>query len=229
MSRFLLVLFFFPLSLLGQGLERSFGLEVIPHANQRRVSGVGSVSFRELEKIDSLESGTPGYGIGLVYESRVDRIGFTTGLRYTRTGYQTVEQQGADAGAVFSDKVTANYLAVPFELNFYQEVTENDRVSFMLGAGIQFHLGTKVIRTTSRSGSETEELTVGDDIAYRNFLASFVTGVGYDRKLSTDWAIRVQPTFQFFLNGNLSPTPDTRANRNFYQLGLRLVLRRLFI
>ena len=230
MLRLLIPFFLFATGLGAQTLERSFGLELTPHLNQRRVSGVGSVDFQQLDRIDSLERGNVGYGVGLVYESRVERIGYTTGLRYTRAGYETLQQAVAgDAGARYSDRITAHYLALPFELNFYQDISEEDRVLFLLGVAAQVHLGTRVERTSFRNGEETGTAPTGEDIDYRRVVTSFMTGIAYDRKLSRDWAIRIQPTFQFFLNGNLQPDEDTLANRNYYQLGLRVVVRRLFI
>lgn len=228
MARYLLPLLLF---LLGadagaqnEVLERSFGIEIQPQFNQRRISGTANSTVPELERIDSLEEGTFGYGLGFVYESRVDRIGFTTGLRYTRAGYGTTERTLAGGTQTFSDRIVAHYIAVPVEVNFYQNATERDRVFFLLGLAPQFHLGTRVNRTLDGT---TERLE--DDTDYRGIVLSFNTGFGYDRKLSDDWALRIQPNFQFFLNGNIRPDADTRANRNYYQVGLRLVLRRLFI
>ena len=227
----LLFLFLLPVLASAQTLERSFGLELTPQSSQRRISGTANATYNQLDAIDSLETGVFGYGIGAIYESRVDRIGFSTGLRYTNPGYATLEQPlRGEAGTTYTDRVTAHYLSVPFELNFYQDVTEQDRVLFVLGAGLQYHLGTRTERTTYAGGEEQESAALeDDDVQYRPLLASFMTGIGYDRKLSNDWAIRFQPTFQFFLKGNLRPDQDVLANRNFYQVGFRVVVRRLFI
>ena len=215
----------------GQTLERSFALELSPQYGSQRISGTNNTTFSQLERLDSLQQGGFSYGVGVVYESRVDRIGYTTGLRLMHLGYSIDEQTNTGvAGGSFADEVTANYLALPFELNFYQDATERDRVMFFLGAGLQYHLGTRTERTTFRGGQAigTEEVP-DDDVDYRGLVTSLTTGIGYDRKLSTDWAIRFQPTFQFFLNGNLRPGDTTFANRNYYQVGLRIVVRRLFI
>lgn len=212
-----------------QTLERSFGLEVSPHYNHRRISGTNNITFNQLNRMDSLETGSPGFLVGLSYESRVDRIGYTTGIRYVQTGYASLEQAAGGGGNTFSDRVTGHYLSLPFEINFYQDVTEKDRALFLLGIAGQYHLGTRARRTTYTDGETTGSELLADDADYRPVILSLVTGIGYDRKLSTDWAIRFQPTFQFFLNGNLRPDTDVLANRNYYQLGLRIVVRRLFI
>ncbi|NJB84520.1 hypothetical protein GGR26_000265 [Lewinella marina] len=227
--RFLLICFLlFSTLLSAQTLERSFGLEVAPHYNQRRISGTNNITFTQLDRIDSLETGSAGYVLGLSYESRVDRIGYTTGIRYARVGYATLEQESGQQ-TTFSDRVTGHYLSLPFEINFYQDVSEKDRALFLLGVAGQYHLGTRTRRTSFSDGGETGSEVLADDATYRPVVLSFITGIGYDRKLSSDWAIRFQPTFQFFLNGNLRPDTDILANRNYYQVGLRVVVRRLFI
>ena len=231
MYRFCLLLLFLSSVVYAQTLERSFGLELTPQYGSQRISGTNNTTFSQLDRLDSLEQGGFSYGLGLVYESRVDRIGYTTGLRFTHLGYTTAEQSlPGVSGTSFSEDVTTNYVALPFELDFYQDATENDRVMFFLGAGLQYHLGTRTERTTYRNGQEQDTERLPDDaVDYRGLVTSLTTGIGYDRKLSTDWAIRFQPTFQFFLNGNLRPTDTTVANRNYYQVGLRIVVRRLFI
>ena len=228
MLRLILALALLPVLLPAQTLERSFGLELTPHYGDRRVSGVNNFPVSRLKFIDSLETGQFGYGLGVTYESRVDRIGYTTGIRYTRVGYETI-QQSDFAGGTFSDRVAGHYLALPFELNFYQDVSERDRALFLLGVAGQCHLGTTTRRTSFVNGNETGTETVEGDVDYRPLVLAFTTGIGYDRKLSDYWAIRFQPTFQFFLKGNLRPGADAAVNRNYYQLGFRIVVRRLFI
>lgn len=220
-----------PLLLSAQTLERSVGLELTPLHGGQRISGANNTSLAELERLDSLESGGFGYSLGLVFEDRVDRIGYTTGLRYLSVGYSTLEQAtGPTGGGTFSDELTAHYLAIPFEVNFYQDPTTDDRLLFTLGVSAQYHLGTRTDRTTFRGGEETGTTELpADAVDYRRIIPSFHTGFAYDRRLSDDWAIRFQPTFQFFLNGNVRAAATTRANRQYYQLGLRIVVRRLFI
>ncbi|WP_116105878.1 outer membrane beta-barrel protein [Lewinella sp. IMCC34191] len=230
MHRFFLLLCLISFGLSAQTLERSFGLELTPHYASSRITGGSNVTFSELERLDSLESGAYGYGAGLVYESRVERIGFTTGLRYTRTGLDRLRQP-LDAGSQsFTETVSAHYLAVPFDVNFYQDISEANRVLFSLGAGLQYHLSTQTRRTIYDGDREVETREVDNSTTeFRPLLVSFSTAIGYDRKLSPDYAIRFQPYFQFFLQGNLRENADIRANRNYYQVGLRLVVRRLFI
>ena len=180
--------------------------------------------------LDSLESGAYGYSAGLVFENRVERIGYTTGLRYTRTGLQRLRQPLPGSRPEYAERVAAHYLSIPFDVNFYQDVSEKNRVLFTLGAGLQYHLTTRTHRKLFSGEQEVSTVLVDDSAReYRPLVVSFSTAIGYDRKLSADYAIRFQPYFQFFLNGNRREDVDLLANRNYYQVGLRLIVRRLFI
>lgn len=210
--------------------EQSVGLDFSPHNGNRRISGGSGVTFIELERQDSLESGVGGYSFGLLYESRADKIGFTTGVRYLETGYDVAERSFTDDPTRrFSDEVRATYLSVPFELNFHQSITAKDRVSFMLGISAQLHLKTVTTRTVVVDGVEisTETLESNPDIPFRSPIVALNTGIAFDRKLGEDWALKLQPYFQFFLQGNLQDGMN-RTNRNYYQLGVRAVVKRFF-
>lgn len=232
MSRlFFAALFLLPLVLASQTYERSYGLEFAPHHGSRRISAGQNVPFTEVERQDSLEAGRGGFSAGIVFESRADKIGFTTGLRYLETGYEVGEQStGLASGRTFSETVKASYLSIPFELNFHQDITEKDRVHFILGIAAHLHLQTTSTQTIFQDGIEVEKIVISDDPDkdYRSPVVSLNTGIGFDRKLSEKWAIRLQPNFQFFLQGNLRDSFD-QTNRNYYQLGVRLTVRRLFL
>lgn len=231
---FFTCLFLFPLNLLAQTepvYEQGFGLEIGSHRANRRISGGAGVTFAELERQDSLESGIGGLGFGILYESRVDKIGFTTGVRYLETGYDIDKQPlRNDPTRSFSEEVRAKYISIPFELNFHQSITAKDRVSFMLGVAAHLHLKTVRERFTFQ-----EEMQVGAEIlendpdaSFRSPVLSLNTGIAFDRKINDDWAIKIQPNFQFFMQGNLRAQAN-QTNRNYYQLGLRVVVRKLFL
>ena len=220
------------LPLVGQNVvEQAYGIELAPHFGNRRISAGGGVLFTELERQDSLESGRAGYGIGLIYTSRVNKIGFTTGLRYLETGYSVREQSDRQMGSTrtFSQEVTARYLSLPFELNFYQDIRPKDRVYFTLGVAAHVHLATEVLQTDFLEGVREGEriLEPADDQDFRAAVLSLNTSVGYDRKLSETWSLRLEPYFQFFLQGNLKTNFD-KTNRNYFQVGARAQVRRFF-
>lgn len=224
---------FAPLSLAAQSdgvLERSIGLEIMPHRGNRRITAGQGVNFAELERQDSLESGVGGFGFGLLYESRVDKIGFTTGVRYLETGYDVDQQPFRnEPDRMFSETIRARYISVPFELNFHQNITEKDRVSFMLGVAGHLHLKTVRQRTTSIDGVDqgTEEIPNDPEVSFRSPVVSLNAGIAFDRKLGDKWALKLQPNFQFFLQGNQLETIN-QTNRNYYQLGVRGVIKRFF-
>lgn len=223
----------FPCCLLAQTspvYEQSVGLEVGAHNGNRRISGGAGVTFSELERQDSLESGTGGFSYGILYESRADKIGFTTGVRYLETGYNVAEQAFfSTPERRFSDEVRAQYIEFPFELNFHQSITDKDRVSFMLGIAGQLHLNTVRTRTITEEGVlvSSEALPTNPNANFRSPIVSLSTGIAFDRKLGEKWALKVQPHFRFFLQGNLE-SANNQTNRNYYQVGVRVVVKRFF-
>ena len=228
-------LLFCLLFLLGAGLsaqvyEAGFGVELSPHFGNRRITGGQGLIFTEVERQDSLESGVPGYSVGLVYDSRAGKIGFTTGLRYIRTGYDVSEQRSGRPGSPrsFSQEVRASYLSLPIDLNFWQDVTEKDRVMFTFGLAASVHLNTRVRQTDFLDGMalETTDLPDDPDTDYRSPIVTLNTGLGLDHKFNDDWSLRFQPVFSFFLQGNITDATE-RTNRNYYQLAGRLTVRRI--
>jgi hypothetical protein len=232
--RYLVLLFplFFGLALNAQTYERAFGLELAPHNGGNRITSGGGSLIRSLEMQDSLESGLGGYGIGLLFESRADKIGFTTGVRYISTGYEVVEDyfDGPTVGLDKREKVTAQYLEVPLEINFHQDFSEKSSAHFMLGIAANLHLNTKTERSTRLDGVEQGTVVVPEDPEreFRPVILSLNTGIGVERKFGDKWAVRVQPYFRFFLQGNLKSNFD-QLNRNYYQTGVRVVVKRVFL
>ncbi|MEM6769698.1 MAG: outer membrane beta-barrel protein, partial [Bacteroidota bacterium] len=186
----------FPLLLVAQSEpvnERSVGVEIGAHNGNRRISGGSGVTFFELERQDSLESGAGGLSYGILYEVRANKVGFTTGARYLQTGYDIAQQPFFnDPTQSFSDEVRAQYLSIPFELNFHQSITQKDRVSFMLGIAAQVHLKTTRMRTIFVDGVEdsTVEVANNPDLPFRSPIVSLHTGIAFDRKLGEDWALK---------------------------------------
>lgn len=228
----LLFPFLFGLALNAQTYERAFGLELAPHNGGNRITSGGGSVIRSLEMQDSLESGLGGYSIGLLFESRADKVGFTTGFRYIRTGYEVVENDfdGPTVGLDKREQVTAQYLEVPLEINFHQDFSEKSSAHFMLGIAANLHLNTKTERSTRFDGVEQGTVVLPEDPEreFRPVILSLNTGLGFDRKFGENWAVRVQPYFRFFLQGNLKSNFD-QLNRNYYQTGVRVVVKRVFL
>ena len=209
-------------------IEHGFGIELGGHHGSRRISSGSGQNFPQLQRQDSLESGVAGFSAGFMYTSRVNKIGFTTGLRYLETGYNIgMQPDDFDQERSFTREVKGRYVSVPFELNFYQDITPKNRVFFALGAAAHVHVGTKVTEFTFINGSQSGEADLPEDPeeAFRNAIFSINTSLGLDRKLSERWSVRLEPYFQFFLQGNLQGNFN-RFNRNYYQLGARVMVRR---
>ena len=210
-------------------VEQGFGLEFAPHYGSGRI-GSPDAGLVELERLDSLNSGRAGFGLGVVYTSRVNRIGFTAGIRYLETGFETDEQsQRLRPGRSFTEVGRARFISLPFELNFYQDITPKDRVFFTLGLAGHLFLDNRIQQTNFLDGVEQEQITLPDDPSedFRRFNLSFNTGLGFDRKFNEEWSMRIEPFFQFFLQPNIRPEAG-QITRNYYQLGGRLLVRRFF-
>ena len=98
-----------------------------------------------------------------------------------------------------------------------------------LGIAGHVHLDTKKRQTNFSDGDRLDEfvLPLDPDENFRIPIVSLNTGVGFDHKWNERWSFRVEPYFQFFLQGNLKADFD-QANRNYYQLGSHFMLRRSF-
>lgn len=210
--------------------ERAFALEVALHQGGRRLTGAG-LDFRTLELQDSIEGGRGGYSVGLLFESRAGKLGFTSGVRYLRTGFTVTDNgtDGAGFGTDVNDEITAEYVEIPFELNFHQDITPKDRVGFTFGLSANVHLRTVTRRITTIEGVAGLEEEVPDNFGadFRRVVPAFTTGLIYDRRLGERWAVKVQPFFRYFLRGNLAEEFNV-FNRNYYQTGVRATVKRFF-
>jgi hypothetical protein len=231
------ILYLFPLLFAGLFLSElegqdvsyediGFGVELYPHLSNRRLLAGNSVTFAEVARIDSLEKADFGYGLGIFYAQRVERLGFHFGLRYLVTGYQTnndeVPGQNPNVQAVlFNQTYRAQLLEVPFQLNFYQNFGENTSFYFTLGAAASLHLNSRVNETTivPNGPTTTEELIT--DVEYRNLNFAMIAAMGVERRFNK-FTLGLQPTFEYWLGGNVLPRDDSELSRNLYNVGLRL-------
>ena len=218
-----------PAALPAQTIERGFGLELYPHLSHRRLAGGSDLILDELAALDSLETGLFSYGFGLVYDNRFDRLGYTVGLRYARAGYRTLEQPIGDPfdNVGFRLTTTTDFLSLPLEINFWQDIDERNRVFFFFGGAVNYQLRTRVRRQDFEGGNVTNDeiLPTSDFIDYRRLQFSLGTGIGYDRRLGTRLAVRLQPDVRFFLSSNTVRDEVERVSRNYFQLGLRATVR----
>lgn len=202
-----------------------FGIEVYPHLSNRRLLGGNNVTFAETARIDSLEKADFGYGLGIFYAQRIEKIGFHIGLRYFQTGYQTNEEElitnpPQDVPTTFSQVYTAQMLEVPFQLNFFQNFGSNTSFYFTIGLAAGVHLKSQLKQTNNFSGGSTTAI-VSQDVDYRRINFAMITGVGIERRFKKI-TIGLQPTFEYWLSGNTIPNDASQLTRNLYNVGLRM-------
>lgn len=203
-----------------------FGVEIYPHLSNRRLLAGPALGFAEATRIDSLERSDFGYGAGIYYAQRVQRIGFHLGLRYLITGYQTDNdilpgQVPSNDPILFSQTYTTQLLEIPFQVNFYQNFGTKTSFYFTLGAAAGIHLNSTYERTVSppEGNAFTEEFEVDED--YRSLNFAMIAAIGFEQRFDKI-TIGLQPTFEYWLGGNIRPREQTDLNRNLYNLGLRL-------
>lgn len=201
-----------------------FGVELYPHLSNRRLLAHQSVLFSEIARTDSLEKANFGYGLGVFYYQRVERVGFNVGLRYLSTGYRVdddvLPNQPANNTATFSQVYTAQLLEVPFQFNFYQNLGAKTSFYFTLGATASLHLKSQIEQTNKLDSGTVTEI-VETDVKYRSVNFGMITAIGIQRRFNK-FTLGLQPTFEYWLSGNIVPDESTLLNRNLYNIGLRL-------
>ncbi|MCB0567198.1 MAG: outer membrane beta-barrel protein [Phaeodactylibacter sp.] len=201
-----------------------WGLEVYPNFSHRRLAAETTVSSKQIKELEELEAARLSYGAGVFAQWRGGRAGFQTGLRFMDTGYRTVRTPlSADdtppSGATEKRIVYQNlFLEAPAELQFFQELDDNNDFFFMTGLALAYNLSNtnKTIYYTGDTQSVESKKAENDN--FSSFSYSFLTGIGWDHQFSDRLSLVLQPTFQFWLRGLLI---DAEINRNLYSVGLR--------
>jgi hypothetical protein len=226
---FFLLLLAFPFLLLAQTTKTQssgWGVEVYPHlANNRLIAG-GNIGFMEARRRDSLEVADFGYAAGVFYALRGEKIGYHFGLRYLVTGYET--QRGPldndpflPATFDYSEKFRAQYLELPFYVNFYQNISEKTSFFFTLGAAANIHLNSKIERTIyDPLGSVTGDFTP-EGTVYRTVNFAMLSAIGIETTFNEKITFGFEPNFEYWLGGNVVESADF-LTRNFYNIGLRM-------
>ncbi|MEM9836400.1 MAG: outer membrane beta-barrel protein [Bacteroidota bacterium] len=216
----------FPLLLFGQvtETERSgWGVEFFPHlANNRLING-STLGFREARRRDSLEVATFGYGVGVFYALRGEKLGYHLGVRLLSTGYETLRGPFdlELTNDEYSEEFTATLLEIPFQLNFYQNLSPKASFFFTLGAMAGINLQNKTVRTRYfTDGSVTTE-DFEPNVTYRSVNFGMIAALGFEFNASKNLTLGIQPNFEYWLGGNVSQSEDG-LTRNFYTLGAKV-------
>ena len=208
--------------------EFSWGLEAYPNYSHRRLIAQTSIPSNEARVLEDLETGRFSYSAGLFAQWRGGRAGFQTGLRFTNTGYQTIRTPlSADdtppPGATEKRIDYQNlFLEAPAELQFIQELDDNNDFFFMVGMALAYNLSNtnKTIYYSGNTSSANSEKANNEDFA--SFSYSFLSGMGWEHRFNDRFSIVLQPTFQFWFKALLV---EADINRNLYSVGLRMAVK----
>ena len=206
-------------------VEFGWGLEAYPNFSHRRLATETSVSNAQIIALEDLEVARPSYGAGAFAQWRGGRAGFQTGLRFMNTGYQTVRTPlSADdtppPGATEKRIIYQNlFLEAPAEIQFFQELDDNNDFFFMTGLALAYNLSNTNKTIYYTGDTQSVEAEKADNGNFSQFSYSFLTGIGWDHQFSDRLSLVLQPTFQFWLRGLLI---DAEINRNLYSVGLRV-------
>lgn len=233
LSRFFFFLFLLHLvlpsiSLAAQGSSQGFGLELYPHYSNNRLLSGGLIGFREAARIVSLERIAAGYGLGVFYEQKGEKIGYQVGLRYLYTGYDrsrgplNFNPDNPNNGPDFSATFRAQFIEMPFYWNFYQALNDKSHFFFSLGLAGGVHLGSKTMQTTYLPQATVIE-EVFPNTTYRGFNVALVSALGFRTIVANRFALSLQPNFEYWLRGNALEDED-QLNRNLYNFGIRIGL-----
>lgn len=223
------LLFSLPVLLLAQTTKTEssgWGVELYPHlANNRLIAG-GNVGFLEAQRRDSLEVADFGYGAGLFYTLRGEKIGYHFGLRYLVTGYETLRgpldnDPFLPPGLDYSETFQAQFLELPFYLNFYQNISDKTSFFFTLGVAASIHLNSQTERTIYEEDGPVTADYEPEGTTYRTINFAMLSAVGIETTFNEKVTVGFQPNFEYWLGGNVVESPDF-LTRNFYNVGMRL-------
>lgn len=207
-----------------------WGPEIYPNYSGRRLIIFGTtVSDKTIEELNANERGKFSFAGGLQAGWKGPKAGFRFGLLFSETGYRTIksaiapDDPDSPEGATAKKSVYRNYnLEMPVSVDFIHDLDDKNTFFFSLGAGMSVNL-TNQQRTIYYYGDRTES-TEGpeSESEFRILNYGFITGMGWERDLSSRLSMYFQPNFQFWFK---SLMVDAEIDRSLYALGLKAGLR----
>lgn len=218
----------FATSIFAQEGGSGFGLVLEPQISGRRlIANAATISQRQIDSIERVEIGAPAYAVGLLWNTRGEKIGFQIGIQYADLGYQTqklalpADSPRGNQFDRFREQFRQRQVELPLAIHFYQSIGADDDFYFLMGGALGYSLN-QAQSTIYYAGDvrerESEEVT-GE---YRRFNYAFQTGMGWEHHFTERLTLVVQPTFRFWLK---SLQQDVTPDRNLYQLGVQIGLR----
>ncbi|MEM8583729.1 MAG: hypothetical protein AAGF87_05640 [Bacteroidota bacterium] len=203
-----------------------WGIEVLPHIGSRRLVAAVQIDVDEVRAIEAQETATFGYGLGIFYRNRAEKIGTRLGLRYQSTGFDGNRRDFPELNPPISTEVAyrTQIFEAPLWLDFYQNFGERSSFVFSFGLSPSIHFGQEFEETTFRSGEAPTSALKDDN--YRGFNIGFMSGLGFERRLGRKLVLGVQPQFQYYILGN-TINEENNLNRNLFNMAVRLTLMRI--
>lgn len=231
MLRYFLLFFLsiFFSSLHAQNARISYGLQIAPGFSFRKSLPLNDTSIDDLIALDEFEMGEFAYSGGIRVEFNWgQKAGFQTGANFIQMGYQTgrarsiVQIEGMETVVEQEQQFNLKNIEIPFILNFYQEMSPKGRVYFKMGGSAVYSLSKKE-RTIEYiedevSNDSTKDITNGVDANI-----SIQTGMGYEHTFNNQFALFVEPNFQYYLRSQHS---DFKFGRQPYFLGVTVGVKR---
>lgn len=203
------------------------GLNLYPNYSSRRLIALSNISIPEIDSIETRETSRPSWSAGVAMGWRSQKLGFQIGLDYMDSGYRTVKEDLPEddprSGTAGKRRIIfqGQYLSVPMEVHFYQQLSERSDFYFMMGAAASYNIGNS-FNTRYYAGENDELVRMAEENSeYRGVNMAFQSGLGWAYDLSDNLRLSLQPTFMFWMRGVLK---ENDLNRNLYSMGLRLGL-----
>lgn len=229
MKRFSVSLFFlFLFSITTWAQQRSgFGLNLFPNYSGRRLVAFDEFGEAQRDSLEAAERTRPTYALGVVLNSRSEKVGVQIGLNYSRAGYTSKRSDlppNSPQRPTFSEQrygFLSHQLEVPFSVQFYQALSDKDEFFFSMGSGVSVTLQNRDEWTyyAGDFSEGTNTKAVGD---FRAMSYAFQAGMGWERRWSESLVMSVAPTFRLWLAGI---NKEGSLNRNLYQMGIRMTFR----
>lgn len=225
-----LLLFFLLLSptIHAQSVRSGVGISLFPHVAHRRLVAVELGSLISTDSLDAAERSLPTYALGVLFSHRGEKVGVQAGIHYSRMGYR-----GRRVDIPLTNPIAARFseqeyrfvtqqIEVPLGLVFYQALSEKTEFFFLLGSGISYNMTNKdtYIRYEGDISEKETTRALGD---FRRLNYCFQTGMGWERRLDERWSLSIAPVFRLWMAGLYR---EAELNRNLYQMGVQVVLRR---
>ena len=229
MRKFLLWCIFLGITISSIGQSRfGYGISVYPNFSGARLISFGNISERQIQEINDREIWKFSYAGGIFANWRSEKLGFQVGLNYMNSGYQTIRDTVPTAAPNPRNAedwrfiYQSNYIEVPVDLQFFQELERGSEFFFMLGASFSYNLNNRVDTIFYFGDSETSEQEDQENSEYNGLNFAFQFALGWEKALGDNFALIIQPTFQFWFRGLLK---DNTFNRSLYSLGLRVAFK----